>query len=117
MSYDPIAGSDQALLITEQLLVFATIVGSVGALPSFIEFMTERRKRKERIDLSLEDEPVESLRPRLAGMDDIEDVDLGAAKRRLGPAFPHGEDHSRHRRESLRRPNFRRLTSSRRGRV
>ncbi len=71
MSYDPIAGSDQALLITEQLLVFATIVGSVGALPSFIEFMTERRKRKERIDLSLEDEPVESLRPRLAGMDDL----------------------------------------------
>ncbi len=71
MYYDPAAGSDQALLITEQLLVFATVVGSVGALPSFIEFMTERRKRRERIDLSLEDETVESLRPRLAGMDDL----------------------------------------------
>lgn len=69
MYFDPAAGSDQALLITEQLLVFATVVGSVGALPSFIEFMTERRKRRERIDLSLEDEPVEALRPRLAGMD------------------------------------------------
>ena len=69
MLYDPAAGSDQALLITEQLLVFATVVGSVGALPSFIEFMTERRKRKERIDLSLEDETVDGLRPRLAGMD------------------------------------------------
>ena len=71
MYFDPVAGSDQALLITEQLLVFATVVGSVGALPSFIEFMTERRKRKERIDLSLEDEAVESLRPRLAGMDEL----------------------------------------------
>ncbi len=71
MYFDPAAGSDQALLITEQLLVFATVVGSVGALPSFIEFMTERRKRKERIDLSLEDEPVENLRPRLAGMDEL----------------------------------------------
>lgn len=71
MYYDPAAGSDQALLITEQLLVFATVVGSVGALPSFIEFMTERRKRRERIDLSLEDETVDSLRPRLAGMDDL----------------------------------------------
>ncbi len=71
MYFDPAAGSDQALLITEQLLVFATVVGSVGALPSFIEFMTERRKRRERIDLSLEDEPVEHLRPRLAGMDEL----------------------------------------------
>ena len=71
MYFDPAAGSDQALLITEQLLVFATVIGSVAMLPSFIEFVSERRKRKERIDLSLEDEPVESLRPRLAGMDDL----------------------------------------------
>ena len=67
--YDPAAGSDSALLLTEQLLVFATVIGSLAALPSFIEFVTEVRKRKERIDLSLEDEPVEALRPRLAGMD------------------------------------------------
>ena len=71
VNFETVAGSDQALLITEQLLVFATVVGSVGALPSFIEFMTERRKRKERIDLSLEDEAVETLRPRLAGMDEL----------------------------------------------
>lgn len=69
MDFDPIAGSDQALLITEQLLVFATVIGSVAMMPAFIEFVSARRKRKERIDLSLEDEPVESLRPRLAGMD------------------------------------------------
>ncbi len=69
MYFDPIAGSDQALLITEQLLVFATVIGSVAMLPGFFEFVTERRKTKERIDLSLEDEAVEALRPRLAGMD------------------------------------------------
>jgi hypothetical protein len=67
--FDPAAGADAALLITEQVLVFATVVGSVAALPSFIEFISEVRKRRERIDLSLEDEPVEALRPRLAGMD------------------------------------------------
>jgi hypothetical protein len=67
--FDPAAGGDAALLITEQLLVFATVVGSVAALPSFIEFISELRKRRERIDLSLEDEPVDALQPRLAGMD------------------------------------------------
>jgi len=67
--FDPAAGSDTALLFTEQLLVFATIIGSVAALPSFIEFISGVRKRKERIDLSLEDEAVEQLHPRLAGMD------------------------------------------------
>jgi energy-coupling factor transporter ATP-binding protein EcfA2 len=69
--YDPAAGTTSALLITEQVLVFAVFVGSVAALPAFIEFVTEVRKRKERIDLSLEDELVSSLRPRLAGMDDL----------------------------------------------
>ncbi len=69
--FDPAAGGDAALLITEQLLVFATVVGSVAALPSFIEFISELRKRRERIDLSLEDEPVDALRPRLAGMDTL----------------------------------------------
>jgi hypothetical protein len=67
--FDPAAASDNALLITEELLVFATVVGSAAALPALIEFIGERRKRKERIDLSLEDEPVSSLHPRLAGMD------------------------------------------------
>jgi hypothetical protein len=51
--YDPAAGTTSALLITEQVLVFAVFVGSVAALPAFIEFVTEVRKRKERIDLSL----------------------------------------------------------------
>jgi hypothetical protein len=69
--FDPAAGSDTALLFTEQVLVLATIIGSVAALPSFIEFISELRKRRERIDLSLEDEAVDQLSPRLAGMDDL----------------------------------------------
>lgn len=69
--FDPAAGNDTALLFTEQVLVLATIIGSVAALPSFIEFISERHKRRERIDLSLEDEAVEQLHPRLAGLDDL----------------------------------------------
>jgi hypothetical protein len=69
--FDPAAGNTSALLITEQVLVFAVFVGSVAALPAFFEFVTELRKRKERIDLSLEDEIASTLRPRLAGMDDL----------------------------------------------
>ncbi len=68
---DPSAGTDSALLLTEELLVFATVVGSVAALPAFIEFVSDLRKRRERVYLSLEDVPVASLRPRLAGMDEL----------------------------------------------
>jgi hypothetical protein len=54
--WNGLLGGENALLITEELLVFATVVGSVGALPAFIEFVSEFRKRKERINLSLEEE-------------------------------------------------------------
>jgi hypothetical protein len=69
--FDPAAASDSALLITEELLVFATVVGSVAALPAFIEFISDVRKRRERINLSLEDVNVNTLSPRLAGLDDL----------------------------------------------
>ena len=69
--WNGLLGGENALLITEELLVFATVVGSVAALPAFIEFVSEFRKRKERINLSLEEEPVSALHPRLAGMDDL----------------------------------------------
>lgn len=68
---DPAASRDSALLFTEELLVFATVVGSVAALPAFINFVADVRKRRERVYLSLEDVPVSSLNPRLAGMDDL----------------------------------------------
>jgi hypothetical protein len=69
--FDPAAGSDAALLLTEEILVLATIVGSIAALPAFIEFISERRKRRERVYLSLEDVPVSGLSPRLAGLDKL----------------------------------------------
>lgn len=69
--FDSAASRDSALLLTEELLVFATVVGSVAALPAFIEFVADRRKRRERVYLSLEDVPVSSLNPRLAGMDEL----------------------------------------------
>jgi hypothetical protein len=69
--FDPAAGSDSALLFTEELLVIATVVGSVAALPVFIEFISDYRKRRERVYLSLDDVAVASLSPRLAGMDEL----------------------------------------------
>jgi len=67
--FNPAASADSALLLTEEFLVFATVVGSLATLPTFIEFISEVRKRRERIYLSLEDVPVSSLSPRLAGLD------------------------------------------------
>jgi hypothetical protein len=69
--FDPAAGSDSALLLTEEILVLATFVGSVAALPAFIEFVTDLRKRRERVYLNLDDVPVASLQPRLAGLDEL----------------------------------------------
>ena len=69
--FNPQASADSALLLTEEFLVFATVVGSIATLPTFIEFISEVRKRRERIYLSLEDVPVSSLNPRLAGMDSL----------------------------------------------
>jgi hypothetical protein len=84
--FDPAAGDNSALLITEQVLVFAVFVGSVAALPAFFEFVTEVRKRKERIDLSLEDEVATSLHPRLAGMDELLDSIADLIDRARHPA-------------------------------
>lgn len=66
-----IADSDSALLLTEEILVMATIVGSIAALPVFIEFISDYRKRRERVYLSLDDVAVSSLSPRLAGLDSL----------------------------------------------
>ncbi len=58
-------------LFNEQLLLIATVVGAVASLPALIEFLIERRKRRERLALSIDDVPVEELRPRVAGLDDL----------------------------------------------
>lgn len=55
--------------VTEQIILLATIVGAIAALPALIEFLNERRKRRERIALSLDDFSVADLDVRLAGLD------------------------------------------------
>ena len=56
-------------LVTEQIILLATVVGAVATLPALIEFLIDRRKRKERIALSLDDIAVADLDVRLAGLD------------------------------------------------
>ena len=84
--WNGLLGGENALLITEELLVFATVVGSVAAFPAFIEFVSDYRKRKERINLSLEEEPVSALRPRLAGMDRLLESIADLVDRARNPA-------------------------------
>jgi hypothetical protein len=55
--------------VTEQIILIATVVGAVATLPALIEFLIDRRKRKERIALSLDDIAVADLDIRLAGLD------------------------------------------------
>lgn len=50
-----LAADDTAILVTEQLLVLATVVGSIAALPPLIQFILERSKRRERLELAIED--------------------------------------------------------------
>jgi len=64
--------NDEALtFVTEQLILIATVVGAVATLPTLIEFLLDRRKRKERIALSLDDIAVADLDVRLAGLDGL----------------------------------------------
>ncbi len=84
--YGLASNSDSALLLTEELLVLATIVGSIAALPAFIEFISERRKRRERLDLTLEDVPVSGLRPRLAGLEQLLESIADLVDRARAPA-------------------------------
>lgn len=59
--------------VAEQLILIATVVGAVATLPTLIEFLIDRRKRKERIALSLDDIAVADLDVRLAGLDRLLD--------------------------------------------
>ncbi|MEK7866379.1 MAG: AAA family ATPase [Planctomycetota bacterium] len=55
----------------EQILILATVVGAIAALPPLIEFLVERKKRKERLALSLDVEDVADLAPRIAGLEEV----------------------------------------------
>jgi len=65
-------GESTALtLLTEQIILIATVVGMVAALPALIEFWIDRRKRRERIALSLDDLDVAEIDAPLAGLDGL----------------------------------------------
>jgi hypothetical protein len=57
-------------LVTNQLLLLATVVGAIAALPALIQFVVDMKKRRERIALSLEDEPTPHKAIALAGLDE-----------------------------------------------
>jgi hypothetical protein len=58
-------------VVSEQIILIATVVGAVATLPALIEFLIDRRKRRERIALSLDDLAVADLEIRLAGLDGL----------------------------------------------
>jgi hypothetical protein len=65
-------GDSTALsLVTEQVILIATVVGAIATLPALIEFLIDRRKRKERIALSLDDLDVADIDAPLPGLDDL----------------------------------------------
>ncbi|HEY7690591.1 MAG TPA: hypothetical protein VH835_17955 [Dongiaceae bacterium] len=65
-------GESTALaLLTEQIILIATVIGTAAALPTLIEFWIDRRKRRERIALSLDDLDVAETDAPLAGLDDL----------------------------------------------
>lgn len=65
-------GESTALtLLAEQIILIATVIGMVAALPTLIEFWIDRRKRRERIALSLDDLDVAEIDTPLAGLDGL----------------------------------------------
>ncbi len=65
------ANGETLNLVTEQLILVATVVGAIATLPALIQFLVDRRKRKERIALSLDDVAVADVDVRLAGLDGL----------------------------------------------
>ncbi|MGH6932496.1 MAG: hypothetical protein ACREEE_08690 [Dongiaceae bacterium] len=63
--------SGTATLISQQIILIATVVATVASLPTLIEFLIDRRKRRERTALSLDDLSVAELEVRLAGLDSL----------------------------------------------
>jgi hypothetical protein len=60
-----------AALLTEQIILIATVVGAIATMPALIEFWIDRRKRRERIALSLDDLDVSEIDVPLAGLDGL----------------------------------------------
>lgn len=67
----PTSDSTSVELVTNQLLLLATVVGSIAALPALIQFVLDWRKRRERLDLAIEDAPTPSSPIRVVGLDHL----------------------------------------------
>ena len=65
-------GGNTVSFLGEQLVVIATIIATIAALPELIEFLVARRKSKERIALSLDYGPPPTTPVVLAGLEDLE---------------------------------------------
>jgi ATPase family associated with various cellular activities (AAA) len=57
--------------LSDQILTIAAVLEAIVLLPVLLEFLSERRKRKHTVDLSLEIVEVAGLNIQLAGIDDI----------------------------------------------
>ncbi len=62
---------EEVSFISEQLVAIATIIATIAALPTLLEFIIESRKRKQKVALSIEDVSVENINVNLAGVDDL----------------------------------------------
>lgn len=61
---------DQAImLLAEEILAGAALLGAIATLPILLDFLFERAKRRERTSLSIEVLPVAKIRVTLAGCD------------------------------------------------
>lgn len=76
--------------LNNQLLLLATLIGAIASVPILVEFLIDRRKRKERLSLALDDEAVDDLHPRVAGLDELlaENADLIDRARDPAPYRP-----------------------------
>lgn len=65
-------------LLTEQLIVLATVAGAVAAMPALLEWLAERRRRREFLALSLDEVDLRTREVRSAGLDPLvaENADL-----------------------------------------
>ncbi len=63
--------NETVMLIAEEVLAAAALIGAIATMPILIEFLFERAKRRERISLSIETLPVAGLHAPLAGCDTL----------------------------------------------
>jgi hypothetical protein len=59
------------MVLAEEILAVAALIGALASMPIFLEFMFDRSKRRGRIALSLEELDVDEIHTVLAGCDDL----------------------------------------------